>query len=258
MSNDSSTSRGVSEGAVLYLRVSTEDQDLDGQEAELRAYAATRGWIVVGTYREKISASGRVERQQFEQLLSDASDPERGWRRVLVWALDRWSRDPSFVNAIGSIEGLERLGVLFHSFKEPGLDSTVDGELRLARDLLRGILPTIASFEARRRSERTRVAMDEIRSGRRRTRSGRPPGRPRRVTPELAQAIVQARGQLVTVKGKLVPQMWKDIAVRLRIPAGTCKKVYATLRSKSPSVEKGPGGFVAATVASPDGGSHAR
>ncbi|HEV2166656.1 MAG TPA: recombinase family protein [Thermoplasmata archaeon] len=233
----------MNDGVVLYLRVSTEDQDLEGQEAELRAYAATRNWTVVGTYREKTTASGRVERDQFGQLLRDAAVPDRGWRRVLVWALDRWSRDSSFVKAIGSIEQLEAEGILFHSFKEPGLDSTSEGELRLARDLLRGILPTIASFEARRRSERTQLAMDEIRSGRRRTRSGRPPGRPRKVTPELAERIRQLRDQRPRPK-------WSAIAIATKTPAGTCRKVYSTLRRETPSAINGSGGFVARTTVS--------
>lgn len=248
----------MADGVVLYLRVSTEDQDLEGQERELRAYASTRNWTVIGTYSEKTTASGRVEREQFEQLLRDAAQPERGWRRVLVWALDRWSRDSSFVRAVGSIEQLEAGGILFHSFKEPGLDSTAEGELRLARDLLRAFLPTIASFESRRRAERTQLAMDEIRSGRRRTRTGRPPGRPRRLTPEVVAAIVQARDQLVQVHGQLRHPLWKDIAIRLRIPAGTCRKAYSTLRRGTPSAINGPGGFVVKTVVSSEVGPRAR
>ncbi|HEV2520709.1 MAG TPA: recombinase family protein [Thermoplasmata archaeon] len=241
---------GDSDGVVLYLRVSTEDQDLEGQERELRAYAATRNWTVIGTYREKTTAIGRVEREQFEQLLHDAAQPERGWRRVLVWALDRWSREYSFVKAVGSIEQLESSGILFHSFKEPGLDSTADGELRLARDLLRGILPTIAAFESRRRSERTQLAMDEIRSGRRRTRTGRPPGRPRKITPELASRIAQLRDQVPHPK-------WKQIAIQLKIPAGTCSKAYSTLRRETPSAINGPVGFGVRRATSPQVGHHA-
>jgi DNA invertase Pin-like site-specific DNA recombinase len=229
-------------GVVLYLRVSTEDQDLAGQKAELLAYAAARGWTVVGTYEEKTSASGRVAREQFEKLLKDAKVPDRGWRRVLVWALDRWSRDPSFVKAVGSIEQLEALGVLFHSFKEPWIDSSSTGEVSFSRDLMRAVLPTLAAFEARRRSERTHLAMNEIKSGKRRTRTGRPPGRPRKVTPEIQELIVRLRNATPRPK-------WREIAVRLRLPAGTCKKAYSTLRRQSASVVNGPGGFVAATSA---------
>src|ERR1700691_1887061 len=172
----------MSEPIALYLRVSTADQDLAGQERELREYAISRGWNVGRVYAEKVTGTGRILREAYEQLLRDACEPlERGgtwanpsvavisvggrrWTRVLVWALDRWSRDPSFVQAIGSIERLEAVGVRWHSLKEPQLDSSEDGSPNLGRDLLRGILPVIAAFEARRRSERTQVAMREIRS----------------------------------------------------------------------------------------------
>ena len=83
-------------------------------------------------------------------------------------------------------------------------------------DVLLALLPVIASFESQRRSERVRVAMQEIKSGRRRTRSGRPPGRPRRVTAELAEKI---RG----LRERGLP--WKVIAQHVGLPAGTCRKV---------------------------------
>ena len=206
---------------ALYLRVSTEDQDLAGQERELVEYANLRGWKIVAAYREKTSATGRVERTQFEQLLADAAGPERGWDGVLVWALDRWSREPSFVRAIGSIEDLERLGVAWHSLREPALDSargSPGDPGGLARDLLRGILPTIASFEARRRSERTRVAMREIKEGRRRTRSGRPPGRQPRVTEAKRRSILKFREQGLT---------WPKVAKLVGLPGGTCAYVHS-------------------------------
>lgn len=238
-----------SDGVVLYLRVSTEDQDLAGQKGELVAYAATKGWSVIGTYEEKASASGKVQRAEYEQLLADARIPDRGWRRVLVWALDRWSRERSFVKAVGSIEELEAVGIAFHSFKEPWIDSTADGEASLSRDILRGILPAIASFESRRRSERTRVAMGEIKSGRRKTRTGRPPGRPRLITPELLAEIRELREHGGAGGGTLE---WKQVAIRAKVRAGTCKKAYSTLRRETPRVVKGPGEFVATTGAPPD------
>jgi DNA invertase Pin-like site-specific DNA recombinase len=207
----------MSELVALYLRVSTVDQDLAGQERELRQYATEHGWEVAKVYAEKASATGRVLREAYEQLLEDAKR-KPGWSRVVVWALDRWSRDPSFVQAIGSIEELEALGIEFHSMKEPWVDTAKEGETgALARDLLRGILPTISAFEARRRSDRTRVAMQEIRSGARPTRSGRPPGRPVRVTREKLEEIATARKA-----GK----SWREVAQAVGLPRGTCARAF--------------------------------
>ena len=229
-------------GVALYLRVSTEDQDLAGQERELRAYAESRGWSVTAVFAEKASASGRIEREAWEELQREACFPTtRRFDRVLVWALDRWSREPSFVRAVGSIERLEILGIRWHSLKEPQLDSGEDASPNLARDLLRGILPTIAAFESRRRSERTRLAMQQIKSGRRRTRTGRPPGRPRKVQPQHERRILELRD---TLKPNGQRRKWSEIALSVQLPAGTCRKVYAALRSKKPRVEKGQDGFL--------------
>ncbi|HEV2449660.1 MAG TPA: recombinase family protein [Thermoplasmata archaeon] len=231
----------MNDPVALYLRVSTEDQDLGAQERELREYAGRRGWTVEAVFAEKASATGKIEREAWEQLRKEACLPTtRRFEHVLVWALDRWSRDRSFVKAIGSIEELELLGVGFHSFREPTLDSGEDGSSNLARDLLRGILPTIAAFEAQRRSDRTRVAMQEIKQGRRRTRSGRPVGRPRRVTPELEQKVRELRARGLK---------WREIAVRLRIPSGTARKVRLRETARA---EKGQGGFAAPSAASLD------
>jgi len=206
----------MTDGVALYLRVSTEDQDLAGQERELRSEAARRGWSVVTVYAEKVSGTGKVVRKEFDALNHDAQGPTRPWRHLLVWALDRFSRVATFTRATQTVLDLEKLGVAFHSLKEPTLDTPEDGRPNLGRDVLLALLPVIASFESKRRSERVRLAMREIKEGRRRTRSGRPPGRPRRVTPELAARVRELRARGL---------QWKVVAQHVGLPAGTCRKV---------------------------------
>lgn len=216
-------SEGVVVGscAALYVRVSTTDQDLEGQERDLRAYATSRGWSVVGAYKEKLSATGKVDRPAYEHLLRDAGNPERAWGNVLVWSLDRWSRSTRFSEAVRSIEEVEARGVKFHSFKEPMIDSSEDGSPNMGRDLLRAILPVIATFESRRRAERVSVAMRELKEGRRQTRSGRPWHRPIRVTPEKLAALLKLRSQ-----GK----PWATVAQAVGLPANTCKSAACKSR----------------------------
>ncbi len=228
----------IGNDVAIYVRVSTADQDLAGQERELRAYAASRGWRVSKVYAEKASATGKVARDQYEQLLVDSTMPtRRGFSRVVVWSLDRWSREPTFSKVVAAIERLEVCGVAFHSLKEPMLDSTPEGTANFGRDLLRAILPVIASFEAQRRTERTRVAMREISEGRRKTRSGRPVGRPRRVDAEKEATIRRLRYETEP------PTPWRDIAVAVHLPASTCRKVRPEPVSEIPHVVKGPGEF---------------
>ena len=204
---------------ALYVRVSSEEQDLVGQERELRRYAEARNWAVVGRYAEKVTGTGKVERKAYERLLRDAG--ERRFDHLVVWALDRFSREETFTKATQAILDLEGLGIRFHSVKEPMLDTPEDGRPNLGRDVLLALLPVIASFESKRRSERVRVAMREIKEGRRRTRSGRPPGRPVRATPEKVAAIVRLKAQGLT---------WKVIAQRVGLPRGTCANVASRVR----------------------------
>src|SRR5208283_363330 len=216
-----STLSGVLQPRVaLYLRVSTEGQDFAGQERDLRAEAARRQWSVVAVYAEKVSATGKVARTEYEHLLTDARKAERSWDHLLVWSLDRWSREERFSRAVATIEELESVGVRFHSLREPMLDSSEDGTPNMGRDLLRAILPVIASFESRRRSERVRVAVREIQEGRRKTKSGRPPGRPRRLDDSKVQRIANLRGSGLP---------WKSVAQRVGLPAGTCASAYSLL-----------------------------
>jgi DNA invertase Pin-like site-specific DNA recombinase len=214
---------------VLYLRVSSEEQDLAGQERDLRAEAERRGWLVVAVYAEKVTGTGRVERDEYERLREDARRPDRPFDRVLVWSLDRWSREPSFVRAVGSIEELEALGVRFHSLREPTLDSPEDGSPSMARDLLRAVLPVISSFESRRKSERVRLAMREIREGRRVPKG--PVGRPRRVTREVAARVAELRATGLP---------WKDVARRVGLPAETCRKASWLLKRAGRTVDNPP------------------
>ena len=206
---------------ALYLRVSTEDQDLAGQERDLRTEAERRGWSVCATWAEKVSGTGKVERKEYRA--TPIGRPQAG--PILEppprLVSDRWSREERFSRAVATIEELESLGVRFHSLREPMLDSSEDGIPNMGRDLLRAILPVIAAFESRRKSERVRVAMREIKEGRRKTRSGRPPGRPRRVTPEKREAILRLKAQGLT---------YRVIAQRVGLPRGTCANVVSRAR----------------------------
>jgi DNA invertase Pin-like site-specific DNA recombinase len=209
--------------AALYLRVSTDDQDLVGQERDLQTYAQAQSWSVVTSYREKLSGTGRVEREEYDRLLRDAGRPDRGWGTLLVWSLDRFSREERFDRAVGSVLDMEKGGVRFASFKEPYLSTPdpQDATAGFARNLLLSVTASVAAFESRRKSDRVRMAMREIKAGRRPTRSGKPPGRPRRVTPEKAARILELRAQGLK---------WKEVAGRVGLPAGTCASVWSKAR----------------------------
>ncbi|MHB8351109.1 MAG: recombinase family protein [Thermoplasmata archaeon] len=218
----------MTERGVLYARVSTGSQDLNGQLRDLQLEAQRRGWEIVETYQEKVSGSGKVERQQYDRLLADAEKPDRPWTHLLVWALDRFSREERFTASVERVWQLERLGIRFHSLKEPILETPEDGGRSLPREIMLSLLPVLASWESKRRTERIRVAMTEIKAGRRPTRSGRPVGRPLRLIPEKVRRIVALRD---------VGKTWAEVAHSVSIPSETCRKAYRAQRAKPRSGE---------------------
>jgi len=78
--------------AALYLRVSTTEQNVDNQLPALEAYAESRGWQIVETYRENESAWRAGHQRELARLLADIRGGKRKYDVLLIWALDRLSR----------------------------------------------------------------------------------------------------------------------------------------------------------------------
>jgi len=70
--------------------------------------------------------------------------------------------------------------------------------------------------------------MTAIRSGARKTKSGNPVGRPRRVTPEVSAKVVELRAEGLR---------WKDVARRVGLPAETCRKAAYLLKRSREAVD---------------------
>ena len=113
--------------AGIYARVSTVDQQPENQLADLRRYVAARGWEPVEYTDHGVSGS-RESRPALDQMLRDAR--RRRIDAVICWKLDRLGR--SLRHLIGTLEELDRLGVVFISLGE-GIDlSTPAGRLQTA------------------------------------------------------------------------------------------------------------------------------
>ena len=124
--------------AILgYARVSTQDQDLNGQLAALKAAGA--GTI----YREKISGA-RADRPQLEKLMAALKPGDI----VTVTKLDRLGR--STRELLDLIDRIGKAGASFRSLGDPLWD-TSSAQGRLLSTLLAGI----AEFERELIRERT-------------------------------------------------------------------------------------------------------
>jgi DNA invertase Pin-like site-specific DNA recombinase len=110
--------------AILYLRVSTQDQTTANQERELRQVAERAGWQIVHVYRDYgISGTkGKDKRPAFNALHKAAA--RREFDVVMAWSVDRLGR--SLQDLVGFLSEIHAVGVdLF--LHQQGIDTTTPG-----------------------------------------------------------------------------------------------------------------------------------
>lgn len=156
---------------ALYARVSTTDQDCAVQLAELRQYAAGRGWEVAAEYVET-GSGGNANRPKLAECVRDAKKRKK-FTAVLVYKLDRWGR--SIGQLCADILALDSAGVRFICTTQ-GIDT--DQSNSMSR-LMLNILMAFAAFERDIINERVLAGVRRAQeSG---TKSGKAIGRPRKV-----------------------------------------------------------------------------
>jgi DNA invertase Pin-like site-specific DNA recombinase len=212
----------------IYVRVSTTEQTSSAQLAALRTRAALEGPDGVVEYIDD-GVSGRSgPRPAFDRLRADVAGDQVS--AVLVTKLDRLGRSARDVLEFFDLCDRNRVRVVV-------TDQSIDTSTPVGR-MTRTVLAALSELEGELIRERTREAMKQFKAGTRRTRSGLPPGRPRRVTPEIETRIRELRWP-DTGTGL----SWKEVAQYVHLPAGTCSKVPRTPRAPNPLSEKGGGGF---------------
>ena len=138
--------------AVLYLRVSTEDQaesglGLEDQETRCRAWAIARGYSVVAVHTDAGVSASTLNRPALERALADLCPG-----RILVsLKLDRMTRTVAhFPDLVSRIEGV---GAKWAVVTEGVDTSTAQGELML------NLLLVFSQFERKLIGERTSAAL---------------------------------------------------------------------------------------------------
>jgi len=140
---------------VIYARVSTEDQTTENQVRELEQWAERRGWQVVGIYRENETAWKAGHQREWAHLKQDARFHK--FDAVIVWALDRVTRQ-GVSYLFQQIQELKKFNIGIISMQEAWLESI--GELT---EVFVALVGFIASYESKRRSERTKAGMERAR-----------------------------------------------------------------------------------------------
>ncbi len=150
----------------LYIRVSTGMQDNTNQLAVLLEWAKQRDYEVVKVYEEEESAWRNGHQKELAKLIDDAR--KRKFQAVLVWALDRLSREGALA-ILSLVQKLSVHGVKVLSYQESWTEAP--GEMA---ELLYALTGWVARMESQRRSERTRAGLARVKAQGKRL--GRPPG----------------------------------------------------------------------------------
>ena len=139
---------------IAYYRVSTERQGQSGlgieaQQAKVQQMAAERGATVVAEFTE-VESGRKADRPQLAAALAEA---RRLGAAVAVAKLDRIARDAELVLRLSREAAANGMaGFLFADL--PDVDATT-----AAGRMVLTVMASVAEFEARRISERTREAL---------------------------------------------------------------------------------------------------
>lgn len=181
--------------AIAYVRVSTEDQVLDGaslaaQENVLRASARLRGYELVEVFIEAGVSGKSLARPEMQKALGALAAGEA--TIFMATALDRITR------STGDLDSLLRLSVK-QGWRLLALNGDVDTTTAMGEAFI-GIAAVFAQLERRLIGERTRAGMVQKRS------EGQHLGRRTRLAPELVGRIRTERDQGLS---------WRRIAATL-------------------------------------------
>ncbi len=151
---------------AIYLRVSTNEQTTENQLPVLQKWVVDQGYELVETYSENESAWKSGHQHELARLKADAT--KRRFDIVLVWALDRLSREGAAA-ILNLVNTLKAYGVKVISYQEAWTEAP--GEIG---EILYAIAGWVARIESQRRSERTKAGLTRaIKEGKK---LGRPTG----------------------------------------------------------------------------------
>jgi DNA invertase Pin-like site-specific DNA recombinase len=188
--------------AVIYSRVSTNEQTVENQLKVLREVAEKRGLEVVREISDEgiSGAKGRDERQGFDELIKGSVKNE--WDIILVWDVSRLGR--SLKHLVSFLEDIQsaRCDMYIH---QSGIDtSTASGKMMF------GMLSVFSEFE--RSMIRERVIAGQQRA----VANGVKLGRKTNVNDGIITAVYHMRQNNVPIK---------RIAKDLQIGVGTVYKI---------------------------------
>ena len=152
--------KGQANGAVLYVRVSTDEQaigpfNLNNQEKRCSEYCERNGLRVLKIFTDS-GASGRsaMNRVEFQNMLAYCKASRREVGFVIVQDLSRFARDAK--DQANAIFELEKNGVCVRSVYEPNVNETAAG--KLAANILAAFNQHFSDSLSEKMKDRTRAS----------------------------------------------------------------------------------------------------
>ena len=170
--------------AVLYLRVSKQDQTIENQRSELERVANARGWRIVGTFKDQgiSGAFGREVRAQYDAMLKQGIQAK--YDVVLAWDVSRLSR--SLGELVSTLDELHACGIDLYLHQQ-----AVDTTTPAGRAMFQ-MCGVFAEFERGMLSERVKAGLSRARE------QGKLLGRPVKVA--NVKAIIEGRKEGKTIR----------------------------------------------------------
>lgn len=146
---------------ALYARVSKDEtasdgslQDPENQLQPMRKFCEAMNWEISQEFVDRASG-GSANRPEFQRMLSEVR--QRHIDLILVWALDRFSRE-GMTNTLRYIQILKDYKCGLKSMQESWLDTSQEG----VAELLLAIFSWVAKEEKRKISERTKAGLAKL------------------------------------------------------------------------------------------------
>ena len=151
INNNMNNYKEKAEEVALYVRVSTEEQAVNGdslrtQREELTKYALENGLHIYGIYEDDGFSATNLKRPALERLLKDVQ--QNKINRILITKLDRLSRGVR--NYYKILDTLDEHSVYWQTIFEKYDSSTANGRLHI------NIMLSVAENESAQTSERIR------------------------------------------------------------------------------------------------------
>ena len=170
--------------AVLYLRVSKNEQTIENQRIELERVALAKGWKVIATFKDEgvSGAFGREVRAQYDLMLKQGVQAK--FDVVLAWDVSRLSR--SLADLVTTLDELHACSIDLYLHQQ-AIDTTTPAGKAMFQ-----MCGVFAEFERGILSERVKAGLNRARG------EGKVLGRPFKVA--NIKAILKDRDEGKTIR----------------------------------------------------------